>query len=81
MVPEKPPEFEPVDGQAAVPASGTALSARTEKAEDELARFFAQSLDPLCVAGLDGYFKRLNPAWTNRLGLSSEGGTGLLTVR
>ena len=48
------------------------LSARTEQAEDELARFFAQSLDLLCIAGLDGYFKRLNRAWTSALGWTLE---------
>ena len=36
--------------------------------ENEFALFFAQSLDLLCVAGLDGRFKRLNPAWTTQLG-------------
>ena len=40
--------------------------------EDEFALFFAQSLDLLCVAGLDGYFQRVNPAWTTRLGWTEE---------
>ncbi len=44
------------------------LSALTRQAESELALFFDQSLDLLCIAGTDGYFKRLNPAWTTCLG-------------
>jgi PAS domain S-box-containing protein len=37
-------------------------------AADELETFFRLSLDLLCVASLDGYFLRLNPAWTDVLG-------------
>ncbi len=33
--------------------------------------FFEMSLDNLCVAGLDGYFKRVNPSWTRTLGWSA----------
>src|SRR5213083_2955100 len=42
--------------------------ARAQQAGDEFARFFAQSLDLLCIAGLDGYFKYLNPACSASLG-------------
>jgi PAS domain S-box-containing protein len=34
--------------------------------------FFEMSIDNVCVAGLDGYFKRVNPAWTQTLGWSAE---------
>jgi two-component system sensor histidine kinase/response regulator len=37
-------------------------------AADELETFFRLSADLLCVASLDGYFLRLNPAWTHVLG-------------
>ena len=46
--------------------------AHPPQTEDEFARFFAQSLDLLSIAGLDGYFKYLNPAWTASLGWTLE---------
>jgi PAS domain S-box-containing protein len=34
--------------------------------------FFEMSIDNVCVAGLDGYFKRVNPSWTRTLGWTAE---------
>ncbi len=49
-------------------ASGSADAPITNPVEEERNRLFNLSIDMLCVAAFDGYFKQVNPAWTRTLG-------------
>ncbi len=59
----------PIDIDVLTLAVDRALEARRQRAEAE--SFFALSIDMLCIAGFDGYFKRLNVAWERTLGWST----------
>ena len=48
------------------------MQERGTTGEESLERLFALAFDMLCVAGLDGYFKRVNPAFSRVLGHSEE---------
>jgi PAS domain S-box-containing protein len=44
--------------------------AQQKQSEEEINRLFTLSQDMLCIAGFDGYFKKLNPTWEKVLGFT-----------
>lgn len=45
---------------------------KRKQAEEELERIFNLTPEMICIANVDGYFKRLNPVWENVLGYSID---------
>lgn len=52
------------------PSPTSERSESAARAEADFTRLFNLSLDLLCIAGFDGYFRRVNPSWTRVLGWS-----------
>ncbi|HLY61564.1 MAG TPA: response regulator [Terriglobia bacterium] len=49
-----------------------AIEVGSDHTHEDLNRLFMLSLDMMCVAGFDGFFKRVNPAWENTLGYTHD---------
>ncbi len=47
------------------------ITTQLHKSTDELDKYFTSSLDLLCIADADGYFRRLNPEWEKTLGYTA----------
>jgi PAS domain S-box-containing protein len=52
--------------------SSASLPPSSRPGSDDLREFFEFSLNLWCIAGTDGYFKHLNPAWETTFGYSRE---------
>lgn len=63
------PVFNPDGSIRAVSIFAEDITQR-RRAETERNRLFTYSVDLLCIAGFDGYFRELNPAWMRTLGWS-----------
>ena len=44
----------------------------TKQAEEQLQRFFNLIPDLVCIASTDGYFRKINPAWSATLGYTED---------
>ena len=51
-------------------SSESGFSSASDESDVTYESFFSLSIDLLLVAGYDGFFKHLNPAWTQTLGFS-----------
>ena len=53
-------------------ASERKLMVDSQTRAAQMEHFFRLSIDLLCIAGFDGYFKCLNPAWAKTLGYTND---------
>lgn len=67
---DQPPDQHWMSLAQAVAAELGAIFQR-ERMQEQLDSFFNRSLDMHCLAGFDGFLKRVNPAWTRLLGYES----------
>lgn len=57
---------------AAMENQPTMTGESNRRIDEDYERFFALSSDLLCIAGSDGFFRRVNPAFSHTLGYSVE---------
>ncbi|HLA77161.1 MAG TPA: ATP-binding protein [Vicinamibacteria bacterium] len=70
---QRPPRFNGDDTHfLEAVAHGIGAAVGREEAEAEAERFFTLSIDLLCIVGLDGRMRRVNPGWDRLLGWSAE---------
>jgi serine/threonine-protein kinase len=65
------PSDRPADARRVATEVTAHLEADMRRAEQDLVRFFELCLDLFCIAGLDGYFRRVNPNFSRVLGHST----------
>lgn len=65
------PEDRPFDARVLADTLTGLLESSLQQAERDLTRFFELSLDLFCIAGLDGFFKRVNDNFRRVLGHST----------
>ena len=66
------PDDRPADAGVMVDALVAHLESGQRRAEQQLVRFFDLSVDLFCVAGLDGFFRRVNDNFLRLLGRSER---------
>ena len=64
------PDARPLDARIVASELTLYLESLLQRAESDLERFFELSLDLFCIAGLDGYFRRVNSNFPRVLGYS-----------
>ena len=73
--PQASPEDSVRDPMATLAESNALLRKeirRHRRTQEELEGLFNLSMDMFCIAGFDGFFKRLNPAFQNFLGIADD---------
>ena len=63
-------EVDRLEAERSDARSAEQLEAALKEKTEELERYFTWTVDLLCIADTDGYFRRLNPQWQKTLGYS-----------
>ncbi len=66
------PDGRPADARSVAAELTLYLESLLRRAESDLERFFELCLDLFCIAGLDGYFRRVNSNFSRVLGYSEK---------